>query len=122
MKDEDAQEYGRQMVALLRRLCSVDGEVSTVEKRWMRALVRELPASDITEDDITFEPKRLQQLAAEEGDAEELLEFLLLVSLSDGQTSAVEWKLIKDVAELVGVSAERLEEMRSTTVLTTEPE
>jgi uncharacterized tellurite resistance protein B-like protein len=50
-----------------------------------------------------------------------LIELLLLVSLADGQTSPAEWKLISYIADLVGVDQERLEDLRTHTVLTVEP-
>lgn len=119
MNEQEKQEYGRQMVALLSKLTEADGDISTMEKRWMRALINELP-SDKGKDlpaSVDFDPERLRALVAEEGDAEELIEFLLLVSLADGQTSSSEWALISDIANLVGISPERLEKMRETTVL-----
>lgn len=119
MNEQEKQEYGRQMVALLSKLTEADGDLSTMEKRWLRALINELPSAK-GEDlpaSVDFDPERLRALVAEEGDAEELIEFLLLVSLADGQTSSSEWALIGDIANLVGISPERLEKMRETTVL-----
>lgn len=123
MNDQDNHEYGRQMVALLRRLTEVDGDVSVLEKRWVRTLMQELPGADdeTVANSSDFDPKRLKSLVQEEGEAEELIELLLLISLADGQTSPAEWKLISDIAELVGMDADRLETLRSTTVLTVEP-
>lgn len=116
------REYGRQLVALLRRLTESDGDVSVLEKRWLRTLMEELQPTDETAADASdFDPQRLKTLVNADGEAEELIELLLLVSLADGETSADEWKLIVDTAELVGVSPERLEELRATTVLTVEP-
>jgi uncharacterized tellurite resistance protein B-like protein len=123
MNDQDNHEYGRQMVALLRRLTEVDGDVSVLEKRWVRTLMQELPGADdeTVASSSDFDPKRLKTLVQEEGEAEELIELLLLISLADGQTSPAEWKLISDIAALVGMDADRLETLRSTTVLTVEP-
>ena len=116
------REYGRQLVALLRRLTESDGDVSVLEKRWLRTLMEELQPTDETAADASdFDPQRLKTLVNADGEAEELIELLLLVSLADGETSADEWKLIADTAELVGLSPERLEELRATTVLTVEP-
>ena len=116
------REYGRQLVALLRRLTEIDGDVSVLEKRWLRTLMEELQPTDETAADASdFDPQRLKTLVNADGEAEELIELLLLVSLADGETSADEWKLIADTAELVGLSPERLEELRATTVLTVEP-
>lgn len=116
------REYGRQLVALLRRLTEIDGDVSVLEKRWLRTLMEELQPTDETAADASdFDPQRLKTLVNADGEAEELIELLLLVSLADGETSADEWKLIVDTAELVGLSPERLEELRATTVLTVEP-
>lgn len=123
MTDSNNHEYGRQMVALLRRLTEVDGDVSVLEKRWVRTLMQELPGADDENaaQSSDFDPKRLKELVQEEGEADELIELLLLISLADGQTSPAEWKLISDIAQLVGIDPERLEEMRATTVLTVEP-
>lgn len=116
------REYGRQLVALLRRLSESDGDVSVLEKRWLRTLMEELcPTDETAVDAVDFDPQRLKVLVQADGEAEELIELMLLISLADGETNACEWKLIQDTAELVGVSAERLEELRSTTVLTVEP-
>ena len=116
------REYGRQLVALLRRLTEIDGDVSVLEKRWLRTLMEELQPTDETAADASdFDPQRLKTLVNADGEAEELIELLLLVSLADGETCAEEWKLIADTAELVGLSPERLEELRATTVLTVEP-
>lgn len=123
MTNDDSHEYGRQMVALLRRLTEVDGDVSVLEKRWVRTLMQELPGADdeSVAQSSDFNPSRLKELVAEEGDAEELIELLLLISLADGQTSPAEWKLISDIAQLVGIDSDQLETMRATTVLTVEP-
>lgn len=123
MTEHNDEEYGRQMVALLRRLTEVDGDVSVLEKRWVRALMAELPGADgeTVASSADFDPKCLQQHVQEEGEAEELIELLLLISLADGQTSPAEWKLICDIGQLVGMSPERLESLRATTVLTVEP-
>lgn len=116
------REYGRQLVALLRRLTESDGDVSVLEKRWLRTLMEELqPSDDTAADAADFDPQRLKVLVGADGDAEELIELMLLISLADGETSSEEWKLISDTAALVGLSPERLEELRSTTVLTVEP-
>ena len=116
------REYGRQLVALLRRLTEIDGDVSVLEKRWLRTLMEELQPTDETAADASdFDPQRLKTLVNADGEAEELIELLLLVSLADGETGAEEWKLIADTAELVGLSPQRLEELRATTVLTVEP-
>lgn len=116
------REYGRQLVALLRRLTESDGDVSVLEKRWLRTLMEELqPADETAADAADFDPQRLKVLVGADGDAEELIELMLLISLADGETCADEWKLISDTAALVGISPERLEELRSTTILTVEP-
>jgi uncharacterized tellurite resistance protein B-like protein len=123
MTEQDSKEYGRQMVALLRRLTEIDGDVSVLEKRWVRTLMQELPGheDDVAAESTDFDPQRLKTLVLEEGEAEELIELLLLLSLADGQTSPGEWQLIRDIAGLVGVDQERLENLRATTVLTVEP-
>lgn len=123
MNDQDNNEYGRQMVALLRRLTEIDGDVSVLEKRWVRSLMQELPGADGDTAAVSadFDPKQLAALVREEGEAEELIELLLLISLADGETSPGEWKLISDIAESVGIDADRLETMRATTVLAIEP-
>ncbi len=116
------REYGRQLVALLRRLTEIDGDVSVLEKRWLRTLMEELQPNDDTAAEASdFDPQRLKVLVEADGEADELIELLLLVSLADGQTSAEEWNLISATANLVGLSEARLEELRSSTVLTVEP-
>ena len=122
MSDINDKEYAHQMVALLRRLTEADGEVSTLEKRWVRRLMQELPTgSEDAAISDEFDPQRLKELVSAEGEADELIELLLLISLADGETSPEEWSLIQSVAELVGVSPEALESMRAETVLTVEP-
>lgn len=123
MTEQDNKEYGRQMVALLRRLTEIDGDVSVLEKRWVRTLMQELPGNEDegAAESADFDPQRLKALVLEEGEAEELIELLLLISLADGETSPGEWQLICDIAQLVGISQERLETLRATTVLTVEP-
>lgn len=116
------REYGRQLVSLLRRLTEIDGEVNVLEKRWLRTLMEELqPNDDTAAEAADFDPQRLKVLVEADGEAEELIELLLLVSLADGETSAEEWELISSTAKLVGVSAARLEELRTSTILTIEP-
>jgi tellurite resistance protein len=108
-----------QLVALLRRVTLADGDVSTEERRWLRKLVSELPAeTDVNEE---FDEEKFKSLVTSEDDAEELLRAMLLLSLSDGQTSSEEWKLLQEAAELLSFSADRLERLRSETVLTAEP-
>lgn len=123
MTESETEDYARQMVALLRRLTEVDGDVSVLEKRWVRALLHELPGGDdeAAASSQEFDPQRLKEYVTEEGEAEELIELLLLVSLADGETSPAEWQLITEMARLVGVEAQRLEELRRSTVLTVEP-
>ena len=123
MTEQDNKEYGRQMVALLRRLTEIDGDVSVLEKRWVRTLMQELPGNEDegAAESADFDPQRLKALVLEEGEADELIELLLLISLADGETSPGEWQLISDIAQLVGISQERLETLRATTVLTVEP-
>ncbi len=123
MTEQENEDYGHQMVALLRRLTEVDGDVSVLEKRWVRQLIQELPGHDDPDvaESSDFDPNRLKEYVTEEGEAEELIELLLLLSLADGETSPAEWKLISEIGQLVGLSAEQLETLRSTTVLTVEP-
>lgn len=116
------REYGRQLVSLLRRLTEIDGEVNVLEKRWLRTLMEELqPNDDTAAEADDFDPQRLKVLVEADGEAEELIELLLLVSLADGETNAEEWELISSTAKLVGVSESRLEELRTSTILTIEP-
>lgn len=123
MTEQENDDYGHQIVALLRRLTEIDGEVSVLEKRWVRQLIQELPGHD--EPDVAqsseFDPNRLSEYVTEEGEAEELIELLLLISLADGETSPEEWKLISEIGLKVGLDADRLETLRATTVLTVEP-
>ena len=44
-----------------------------------------------------------------------------MVSLADGETCASEWRLIQEVARLVGVSPEETERLRSETILAVDP-
>ncbi len=123
MSDTNDKEYAHQMVALLRRLTEADGKVSTLEKRWVRRLMQELPTdpSEAAAVSTEFDPQRLKEMVSAEGEAEELIELLLLISLADGETSPGEWALIQNIADLVGIDPQTLEGMRSETVLTIEP-
>lgn len=108
-----------QLIALLRRLSSADGDISIEESRWLRKLLSELPPE--TDATAEFDPEKFKSLVADEGDAEELLRVMLLVSLSDGQTSPEEWAVIQETAALLNFSSTELEKLRSETVLTAEP-
>ena len=108
-----------QVVALLRKLTHTDGKESLEESRWLRRLVSELPAD--TETDEEFHPEKLKSLVEGEEDREELLRVMLTMSLADGQTSADEWKLIQQTARLLDYPDEKLEALRSETVLLKDP-
>lgn len=114
----DREIYGEQLLALLRRLTEADGAVSASERTWMKLIQKEFGQ---VADGARFDPETLKQIVTEEGDAEELLQLLLMVSLSDGQTTPHEWHLIQEVASLLSVSAQRLETLRSETVLAVDP-
>ena len=89
-----------QVVALLRKLTHTDGKESLEESRWLRRLVSELPSE--TETDEEFDPEKLK-------------------SLADGQTTADEWKLIQQTARLLEYPDDKLETLRSETVLLKDP-
>lgn len=108
-----------QVLALLRKLTSTDGDVSMEESRWLRRLVSELPPE--TEVNEEFDPAQLKVLIEEHGEVEELLKAMLTLSLADGQTSASEWELIQQTAHLLEYPEDELEELRSETVLMKDP-
>lgn len=108
-----------QVVALLRKLTHTDGKESLEESRWLRRLVSELPLE--TETDEEFDPQKLKSLVEGEEDREELLRVMLTMSLADGQTTADEWKLIQQTARLLEYPDDKLETLRSETVLLKDP-
>ena len=113
------QKYGEQLNALLRKLAEADGIVTQEETSWLKLLKKEFGEGN--EGQVEFDPEALKSVVENSYEAEELLELLLMVSLSDGQTTPPEWHLIQEVAQILGVSAERLEELRSETVLAVDP-
>jgi uncharacterized tellurite resistance protein B-like protein len=115
----DEEEYQGQLLALMRKLIAADGVWAEEEKAWLKLLEKEYGPEDGSE--AEFDPLMLQKVVKTEGEAEELIELLLMVSLSDGETCASEWRLIQEVARLVGVSEEDTERLRSETVLAVDP-
>ena len=115
----DKKNYGQQFLALMNKLTKVDGRLSPIEEAWLKRLESELGEDGVEQSE--FDPKVLKTYVENEGEAEELLTFLLLVGHSDGVLTSSEWSLIQSVAELVGVDKVRLEEMRTETVLIVEP-
>lgn len=115
----DKQEYGRQLLALIRKLTESDGTVTRNERAWLGLLrqefgMKEAPGAD-------FDAQALKAAVQGENEARELVQLLLMVSLSDGQTTPDEWSLIQEIGRLVGVSDEQLETLRRETVLAVEP-
>ena len=115
----DEKDYGQQFLALMSKLTKADGTLSPIEEAWLKRLEKEL--GDDGASQSQFDPKILKSYVESQGEAEELLTFLLLLGHSDGVLSSSEWKLIQEVAELVEVDMARLEEMRTETVLIVEP-
>lgn len=108
-----------QVLALLRKLTSTDGDVSAEESRWLRRLVSELPPE--TELNEEFDPAKLKSFVEERAEVEELLRVMLVLSLADGETSAGEWELIQETSRLLDFPADKLEKLRSETVLAKDP-
>ena len=115
----DEEEYQGQLLALMRKLIAADGVWADEEKSWLKLLEKEYGQDHAP--DAEFCPLTLQKVVQTEGEAEELIELLLMVSLSDGETSASEWRLIQEVASLVNVSPEMTEKLRSETILAVDP-
>ena len=115
----DEEKYQGQLLALMRKLIAADGLWADEEKSWLKLLEKEYGGDDAS--DVEFCPLTLQNVVKTEGEAEELIELLLMVSLSDGETCASEWRLIQEVARLVNVSPEVTEKLRSETVLAVDP-
>lgn len=113
------EEYQSQLLALMRKLIDADGVTTDEEKTWLKLLEKEYSREHAPE--AEFCPLTLQNVVTTEGEAEELIELLLLVSLSDGETCASEWRLIQEVARLVNVSPETAERLRSETILAVDP-
>jgi len=112
-------EYAEQLLALVRRLTEADGVTTENESAWLGLLQREFGEEHAP--DAEFDAQKLKAVVEGEGDAEELIQLLLMISLSDGQTTTQEWEQIQEVAKIVEVSDERLEALRSETVLAVEP-
>lgn len=116
---QEKQIYGQQLLALIRKLTEADGDITSTERSWLRLLKKEFGTGESP--DAAFDPEVLKRAVEGEGESVELIQLLLMVSLADGQTTPNELKLIADVAELVGISSERLEQLRRDTVLAVEP-
>lgn len=115
----EEETYQEQLIALMRKLIAADGVWTEEECSWLKLLEREYGQEHAPQ--AEFDPVKLQEVVKTEGAAEELIELLLMVSLADGETCASEWRLIQQVAEIVGVSPEETERLRSETVLTVDP-
>ena len=98
---------------------TIHGDVTGEESSWLSLVRKEFGQS---EDNSEFDPAVLKAAVEDDDDAEELISLLLMVSLADGQTTPGEYELITRVGGLVGVSAERVEELRSETVLAVDPD
>lgn len=116
---EDKQIYGQQLLALIRKLTEADGDVTSNERSWLRLLKKEFGQTEAPH--AEFDPEILKRAVEGEDESVELIQLLLMVSLADGQTTPNELKLISDVADLVGISSEQLEQLRRETVLAVEP-
>lgn len=115
----DEQAYQGQLLALMRRLTQADGLTTDEEVSWLKALEQEFGSESAP--DATFSADTLRSLVEGEGQAEELVELLLMVSLADGQTTPDEWRLIQEVGAIVGLSSEEVERLRSQTILAVDP-
>ena len=111
--------YAQQLLALIRRLTEADGTVTQNERAWLKLLQKEFGQSSAPQ--AEFDAEVLKAAVEGEGESEELIQLLLMVSLSDGQTTPDEYKLIKEVAKIVGITDEHLEKLRTETVLAVEP-
>lgn len=113
------ETYDEQLLALMRKLIAADGVWSEEENSWLKLLEQEYGEGRSAE--AEFDPDKLREVVNTEGAAEELIELLLMISLADGETCASEWRLIQEVAQIVGVSPEDTERLRSETVLAVDP-
>ncbi len=106
----DDREYGKQTLRLLKKLVESDGIVTDEESTWLEYIKEHLNQGC---DDEPFDPVQLKAEVDRKGEAEELVSLLLMVSLADGETAATELAIVRDIAKLVEVSEERMEELRS---------
>jgi uncharacterized tellurite resistance protein B-like protein len=113
------QKYGEQLLALIRKLTEADGDITRNERSWLRLLKKEFGQSHAPQ--AEFDPATLKSVVDDADEAEELIQLLLMVSLSDGQTTPDEWHLIQEVAKILEMDDEHLEKLRSETVLSVEP-
>ena len=111
--------YGQQLLALIRKLTEADGDITRNERSWLRLLKKEFGSSESPE--AKYDPVALKAAVSEAGERTELIQLLLMVSLSDGQTTPDEWNLIKQVGGHLDISEDRLETLRQETVLAVEP-
>ncbi len=116
---KDDKQYGQQVLRLIKKLVETDGDVTGEESSWLSLVRKEFGQS---EDNSEFDPAVLKAAVEDDDDAEELISLLLMVSLADGQTTPGEYELIIRVGGLVGVSAERVEQLRAETVLAVDPD
>ena len=119
MSEDNEKGYQEQLLALMQKLIAADGVSSDEERAWLKLLEKEYGREG--EGEPEFCPLRLQDVVKTPGEAEELIELLLMVSLADGETCASEWRLIQEAACLVGVSPEETERLRSETILAVDP-
>ena len=115
----DENAYQEQLLALMRRLSQADGLTTDEEVSWLKALEQEFGADSAP--NATFDADTLRRVVDGEGQAEELIELLLMVSLADGQTTPEEWRLIQEVGSIVGLDPAEVERLRSQTILAVDP-
>lgn len=115
----DEQTLFSALVALAR----ADGPISDQERAWLREV---LERAGLGEEEMegagSLDREALRRAAPDAESRRTLLRFMLMVSLADGETSAPELGVLREVARDLDVSEAELEEMRRDTVLATEPE
>lgn len=111
--------YGQQILGLIRKLTESDGNVTKKERSWLRLLQNEFGAKNAP--NVEFDEAALKAIIKNKDEAEDLVQLLLMVSLSDGQTTPKEWELIQKIGSMVEISPEHLEKLRSETILVVDP-
>lgn len=106
----DDKEYSKQTLRLLKKLVESDGVVTAEESTWMDYIKGQLKQAG---DDEPFDPKKLKAEVEKKGEAEDLITLLLMVSLADGKTDSQEFDIVRDMAKLVEVPEQRVEELKA---------
>lgn len=104
------------LVAALRSLTAADGRVTEQEEELVQRIFTELGCRD-TGEPLRLDVQHLGTILTTGQDREDFVKLMLMVSLADGTTSPEEYAVIQKIGTGLGLSPERIEELRRETVL-----